>query len=77
MQRLRLRLPPPLSELPVLDLFSEPSTPLDLVARGSAALSKQPELAAAVEGLEPPGDDAAGQLGPVGGGLPMAVSGWL
>ena len=70
-----LRLPP-LSGLPVLDLFSEPSTP-STWWRAAARVGKQPELAAAVEGLAPPGEDAEEQLGAVGGGLSMAVSGWL
>ena len=70
-----LRKLPALSEQPVLDLFSEPSSLLGLVAKGSATISAQPELAAAVEGL--PGASAAapalGQQASTGG---LGLGGW-
>jgi len=69
-----LRAPPPLSELLVLDLFSERSSQAALLAQGSAAISQQSELATAVEGLRSEPQSAQQQFVT---NLRLAVAGWL
>lgn len=66
--------PQPLSELPVLDLFSERTSQAKLIAQGRAAISQQSELAAAVEGLRSEPQSAQQQFVT---NLRLAVSGWL
>ena len=58
-----LRPLPPLGELPVLDLFSEPSSQDALIAQGSAAITARSQVA------DSGGDGGGGAKGDGGGGL--------
>ena len=60
-----LRPPPPLGALPVLDLFSEPSSQDALIAQGSAAITARSQVADG--GADGGGGGGAGGDG--GGGL--------
>ena len=61
-----LRPPPPLGALPVLDLFSEPSSQDALIAQGSAAITARSQVA---DGGGDGGGGGAGAGGDGGGGL--------